>query len=291
MLKKRAPYIQDSPLEAVMPSTAAIATHRTEVEKPSPRADYGDVLEMFHHLRTLDPESREFRRQRDAIIERCLPLANNVARRFGGRGEAHEDLVQVARLGLVNAVKRFDVTTGSGFLSFAVPTIMGEVRRHFRDHGWSVRVPRRLQELSLRIAKARGELSQALNRAPTASELAAHMGAEREEVVEALIAANAYTTQSFDGMVGRGDDDEESISNTVGDIDTNLDKVLDVETLRPLLATLPDRERTILMLRFFENMTQTEIAGRLGISQMHVSRLLTKTLETLRGQAHEPQLS
>jgi RNA polymerase sigma-B factor len=261
----------------------AIATHRTWDDSSTPRADYGDVVAMFHHLRTLEPQSTEFRRQHDAIIERCLPLANNIAKRFGGRGEAHEDLVQVARLGLVNAVKRFDVSTGTGFLSFAVPTIMGEVRRHFRDHGWSVRVPRRLQELSLRIAKARGELSQELNRA--------HIGANREEVLEALIAANAYTTQSFDGPLGRGDhDDDDSIQNTLGDIDTNLEKVLHVETLRPLLATLPERERTILLLRFFENMTQTQIAGRLNISQMHVSRLLTKTLTTLRSQAQEPQL-
>jgi RNA polymerase sigma-B factor len=274
-----------------MCSTMAIATHRTGDDSSTPRADYGDVVAMFHHLRTLEPQSTEFRRQHDAIIERCLPLANNIAKRFGGRGEAHEDLVQVARLGLVNAVKRFDVSTGTGFLSFAVPTIMGEVRRHFRDHGWSVRVPRRLQELSLRIAKARGELSQELNRAPTASELAAHIGANREEVLEALIAANAYTTQSFDGPLGRGDhDDDDSIQNTLGDIDTNLEKVLHVETLRPLLATLPERERTILLLRFFENMTQTQIAGRLNISQMHVSRLLTKTLTTLRSQAQEPQL-
>jgi RNA polymerase sigma-B factor len=274
-----------------MSSTAATARHHPVGDSPTPRANYGDVVEMFHHLQTLDPQSTEFRRQRDAITERCLPLANNVAKRFGGRGEAHEDLVQVARLGLVNAVKRFDVTTGSGFLSFAVPTIMGEVRRHFRDHGWSVRVPRRLQELSLRIAKARGELSQVLNRAPTASELAAHIGADRDEVVEALIAANAYTTQSFDGPLGRSDDDDDdSISNTLGDIDTNLEKILDVETLRPLLATLPERERTILLLRFFENMTQTQIARRLGISQMHVSRLLTKTLTTLRSQAQQPQL-
>jgi RNA polymerase sigma-B factor len=272
-----------------MTTADAIRRKRAVGDSPTPRADYGDVMEMFDHLRTLDPQSNEFRRQRDAIIERCLPLANNVARRFGGRGEAHEDLVQVARLGLVNAVKRFDVTSGSGFLSFAVPTIMGEVRRHFRDHGWSVRVPRRLQELSLQIVRARGELSQVLNRAPTASELATHIGADREEVVEALIAANAYTTQSFNGPLGRGDDDDDSISNTMGDIDANLEKVLDVETLRPLLATLPERERTILLLRFFDNMTQTQIAHRLGISQMHVSRLLTKTLETLRNQAQEPQ--
>jgi RNA polymerase sigma-B factor len=258
---------------------------------PSPRADYADVVEMFRHLQTLDAQSAEFRRQRDAIVERCLPLANNIARRFSGRGEAHEDLVQVARLGLVNAVKRFDVSAGSGFLSFAVPTIMGEVRRHFRDHGWSVRVPRRLKELSMQITTARAELSQKLNRAPTASELAAHIGAAREEVVEALIAANAYTTQSTDGPPMRGDDDDDaSLSSTLGGVDANLDKVLDVVTLRPMLAALPDRERTILLLRFFENMTQTQIAERLGISQMHVSRLLSRTLTTLRRQAQEPQL-
>jgi RNA polymerase sigma-B factor len=274
-----------------MSSSATTTDHRTVDDSSTPRADYSDVVEMFHHLQTLDPLSTEFLRQRDAIIERSLPLADNIAKRFGGRGEAHEDLVQVARLGLVNAVKRFDVSAGSGFLSFAVPTIMGEVRRHFRDHGWAVRVPRRLQELSLQLAKARGELAQVLNRAPTASELAAHIGADREEVVEAIIAANAYTTQSTDASPARDDDDgESSISTTLGDVDANLEKVLDVETLRPLLATLPDRERNILLLRFFENMTQTQIAGRLGISQMHVSRLLTKTLMTLRSQAQEPQL-
>ena len=264
--------------------------HRTADDSSSPRADYADVMEMFRHLQTLDAQSPEFRRQRDAIIERCLPLANNIARRFGGRGEAHEDLVQVARLGLVNAVKRFDVSTGSGFLSFAVPTIMGEVRRHFRDHGWTVRVPRRLKELSMQLTAARAELSQQLNRAPTASELAVHIGADREEVVEALIAANAYTTKSTDEPSFRGDDDDDdSLSGTMGGVDANLDKVLDVETLRPLLAALPDRERTIVLLRFFENMTQTQIAERLGLSQMHVSRLLARTLTTLRHQAQQPQ--
>jgi RNA polymerase sigma-B factor len=265
--------------------------HRIADDSSSPRADYADVMEMFRHLQALDAQSAEFRRQRDAIIERCLPLANNIARRFGGRGEAHEDLVQVARLGLVNAVKRFDVSAGSGFLSFAVPTIMGEVRRHFRDHGWAVRVPRRLKELSMQLAAARAELSQQLNRAPTASELAVHIGADREEVVEALIAANAYTTKSTDEPSVRGDDDDDdALLGTLGGVDANLDKVLDVETLRPLLAALPDRERTIVLLRFFENMTQTQIAERLGISQMHVSRLLTRTLTTLRHQAQQPQL-
>ena len=261
---------------------------RTVAPSMAPRADYSDVTELFRHLQSLDPQSVEFRRQRDAIVERCLPLANNVARRFRGRGEAHEDLVQVARLGLLNAVNRFDVSTGSAFVSFAVPTIMGEVRRHFRDHGWAVRVPRRLKELSMQLTTARAELSQQLNRAPTPSELAVHVGVEREEVVEALIAANAYSTRSTDEPTGRGDEDD-SFASTLGVVDTTLDKVLDSETLRPLLAALPDRERTIVALRFFENMTQTQIAERLGISQMHVSRLLASTLTTLRHQAEQPQ--
>lgn len=262
----------------------------TSDDSVAPRADYSDVTELFRRLHALDPQSSDFRRQREAIIKRCLPLANNVARRFRGRGEAHEDLVQVARLGLVNAVNRFDVSTGSAFLSFAVPTIMGEVRRHFRDHGWAVRVPRRIKDLSMQLTAARAELSQQLNRAPTASELAEHVGVSREEVVEALIAANAYSTRSTDEPTGRGDEDD-SFASTLGEIDTNLDKVLDSETLRPLLAALPDRERTIVLLRFFENMTQTQIAERLGISQMHVSRLLASTLTTLRHQTEQPQVN
>lgn len=264
--------------------TLAPHTSRPTAEFPTPSTNYADVTELFLRLQTLDDQSIEFRRQRDAIIERCLPIAKNVARRYGGRGESHEDLLQVARLGLVNAVKRFDVSTGCDFLPFAVPTIMGEVRRHFRDHGWAVKVPRRLKELSLQLATARAELSQELNRAPTASELAVRVGADREEVVEALIASNGYTTQSSDGLPS-DDEDGGWLANKLGNVDVNLDKVLDVETIRPLLAALPERERTILLLRFFENMTQTQIAHRLGISQMHVSRLLAKTLTTLRTQA------
>lgn len=246
---------------------------------------------MFRHLLTVDEQSREYRRQRDAIIERCLPLADHIARRFSNRGEPLEDLVQVARMGLIQAVNRFDAENGADFLAFAVPTMMGEVRRHFRDHGWSVKVPRRMKELGPQLNRAREELSQRLGRAPTASEIAGHLGLDREEVVQAQIASSAYSTLSSDapGPGAAGDDDGRSVASTLGDLDANLDKVIDVETVRPLVAALPERQQTVLMLRFFENMTQTQIAERLGISQMHVSRLLARSLATLRERALVPQ--
>ena len=251
------------------------------------RSEYADVTDMFRHLVTLDGQASEYQRQRDVIIERCLPLADHIARRFSNRGEPLEDLVQVARMGLIQAVNRFDTANGADFLAFAVPTMMGEVRRHFRDHGWSVKVPRRMKELGPQLNRARDEMSQRLGRAPTASEIASYLGLDYEEVVQAQIAASAYSTLSSDapGPAAAGDDEGLSISSSFGDLDANLDKVLDVETVRPLVAALPERQQTVLLLRFFENMTQTQIAERLGISQMHVSRLLARSLATLRERA------
>jgi RNA polymerase sigma-B factor len=245
---------------------------------------------MFRHLKSLDELSPEFRRQRDAIIERSLPLADHIARRYGGRGEPFDDLVQAARVGLVNAVNRFDVDNGAEFLSFAVPTMMGEVRRHFRDYGWAVKVPRRVKELQPQLIKARSELSQRLGRAPNATEVAAHLGIERDLVIEATIGGGNYSTVSTDMPVGGGDD-YRLFGDTLGDVDPNLDKVLDIETVRPLIAALPERQRTVLTLRFFENLTQTQIAERIGCSQMHVSRLLANALDTLRSQARKPLLA
>lgn len=237
---------------------------------------------MFRELAKLEPDSPEFRRYRDRIVERCLPLADHIARRFDGRGEARDDLVQVARVGLVNAVIRYDVDTGSDFVSFAVPTIMGEVRRHFRDNSWAVKVPRRLKELHLRLGAATAELSQKLGRAPTASELAAELEMDRQEVVEGLVAGSSYNTLSIDS--GGGDEKAPAIVDTLGDIDLSLVQIENREALRPLLAALPDRERAVLLLRFSESLTQTQIAERVGISQMHVSRLLAKSLARLRDQ-------
>jgi RNA polymerase sigma-B factor len=246
-------------------------------------SEYADVIDKFRELAELADGSPEFQRKRDAIVERCLPLADHIARRFDGRGESRDDLVQVARVGLVNAVIRFNVDAGSDFVSFAVPTIMGEVRRHFRDNSWSVKVPRRLKELHLRLGAATAELSQRLGRAPTPSELAAELEMDREEVVEGLIAGSSYNTMSIDGG-GSGSEEAPAIADTLGDIDANLDRIENREALRPLLASLPERERTVLVLRFFESMTQTQIAERVGISQMHVSRLLAKSLAQLREQ-------
>jgi RNA polymerase sigma-B factor len=255
---------------------------------PSPSAarsgdDYGDVAAMFARLAVLEVGSAPHLRQRDAIIERCLPLAENVARRFRGRGEHHDDLVQVARVGLLNAVNRYDVESGYEFLAYAVPTMMGEIRRHFRDHGWSLKVPRRLKDLNVRLGAARAELTQQLNRAPTPSELAVHLGMDREEVVEGLIAANAYATRSSE-QTTVVDGDGFTVLETVGADDANLDKVLDVHTVQPLIARLPERDRLVLKLRFFDSKTQTQIAEEIGVSQMHVSRLLTRALSTLRAQ-------
>ena len=239
---------------------------------------------MFRELQDVPEGSMKFSRQRDRIVERCLPLADHIARRFDGRGEPRDDLVQVARVGLVNAVIRFDVNAGSDFVSFAVPTIMGEVRRHFRDNSWSVKVPRRLKELHLRLGTATADLSQRLGRAPTATELASELGMERDEVVEGLVAGSSYNTLSIDTGGGSDDDDARAIADTLGDVDAGLDRIEDREALRPLLEALPERERMVLVLRFFESMTQTQIAERVGISQMHVSRLLAKSLARLRDQ-------
>lgn len=256
----------------------------TEGSASRSSSEYADVPEMFRQLASFAAESMEFRGQRDKIVQRCLPLAEHIARRFDGRGESREDLIQVARVGLVNAVIRFDVDAGSDFVSFAVPTIMGEVRRHFRDNSWSVKVPRRLKELHLRLGSATAELSQRLGRAPTASELAQAVEMSREEVVEGLVAGSSYNTLSIDSATTAGDEDVRAISDTLGAVDSALERIENREALRPLLNALPERERTVVVLRFFESMTQTQIAERVGISQMHVSRLLAKSLARLRDQ-------
>lgn len=245
--------------------------------------DYADVVTTFEEIGKLAEDDPRRSVLTEKLVVRCLPLAEHIARRFDGRGEAHDDLVQVARLGLVNAVNRFDVTRGSDFVSFAVPTIMGEVRRHFRDTGWAVRVPRRMKELHLSLSKAIGDLSQQLGRSPTIKELSDVLDLDPDEVAQGIVAGNAYQTVSVDTTVGNRSD-ELPLVETLGDYDAQLENVENHEALRPLLAALPERERAVLLYRFFGNMTQTQIAEKLGISQMHVSRLLGRTLAQLRGQ-------
>ncbi|SHF29991.1 SigB/SigF/SigG family RNA polymerase sigma factor [Streptoalloteichus hindustanus] len=248
--------------------------------------DYDHLAPLFHEMAALTDTDPRRAVLREKLVTEHLPVAQHIARRFSNRGEPHEDLVQVATLGLINAVDRFQPDRGVDFLSFAVPTIMGEVRRHFRDTGWAVRVPRRLKELHLSINAAIGELSQRLGRAPTPSELAGHLGISQEEVFEGLEATNAYRSASLDDMLV-ADDDSVSLGDAIGEVDTELAQVEYRETLKPLLARLPERERTVLVLRFFGNMTQTQIAERIGVSQMHVSRLLARTLAQLREELRD----
>ena len=210
-----------------------------------------------------------------------LPLVEYLARRFRNRGEPLDDLVQVATIGLIKSVDRFDLERGVEFSTYATPTIVGEIKRHFRDKGWAIRVPRRLQELKLLLTKATSELSQKNGRSPTVAELAGHLQLTEEEVLEGLESANAYSAVSLDAPDG-ADDDSPSVSDSLGIEDEALEGVEYRESLKPLLEQLPPREKKILLLRFFGNMTQSQIATELGISQMHVSRLLARTLAQLR---------
>ena len=218
---------------------------------------------------------------RDELVRMHLPLVEYLARRFRNRGEPLEDLVQVATIGLIKSIDRFDLERGVEFSTYATPTIVGEIKRHFRDKGWAIRVPRRLQELKLTLTKATSELSQTLGRSPTVSELAKHLGLQEEEILEGLESANAYSAVSLDAT-DSGDDDSPAVSDSLGMVDEALEGVEYRESLKPLLDKLPPREKKILVLRFFGNMTQSQIAAELGISQMHVSRLLARTLAQLR---------
>ena len=237
--------------------------------------------ELFGRLAEL-PESDPVRqRVRDELVEMHLPLVEYLARRFRNRGEPLDDLVQVATIGLIKSVDRFDLERGVEFSTYATPTIVGEIKRHFRDKGWAIRVPRRLQELKLSLTKATSELSQKNGRAPTVAELAQHLEMSEEEVLEGLESANAYSAVSLDAP-DAGDDDSPAVADSLGVTDESLEGVEYRESLKPLLEKLPPREKKILLLRFFGNMTQSQIAAELGISQMHVSRLLARTLAQLR---------
>jgi RNA polymerase sigma-B factor len=243
--------------------------------------DRTQARELFERLAALPAGDPERARIRSTLVELHLPLVEYLARRFRNRGEWLDDLTQVATIGLIKSIDRFDLERGVEFSTYATPTIVGEIKRHFRDKGWAVRVPRRLQELKLSLTKAIGELAQREGRAPTVSELAAHLQMSEEEVLEGLESANAYSTVSLDAP-DSGDEDAPAVADSLGMIDEALEGVEYRESLKPLLERLPPREKKILLLRFFGNMTQSQIAAELGISQMHVSRLLARTLAQLR---------
>src|SRR4051812_4085719 len=240
------------------------------------RTDKDELMRTFQEFAsTREPALR------DRLIEAHLGLAEYLARRFANRGVALDDLIQVASLGLVKAVERFEPDRGLEFSTFATPTIVGELKRHFRDKGWAVRVPRRVQELHVEVNTLVGELTQRLGRSPTIAELARMAGTSEEEVLEAMEAAQAYRSASIDAPVGDSDEGR-GLAAQLGDEDENIFAAENRMLITSLLTTLPRREQLMLRLRFYEGMTQSQIADRLGISQMHVSRLLTKSLAMLR---------
>jgi RNA polymerase sigma-B factor len=257
---------------SVTPSVSSVGTEHGE---------YAHLVPLQSRYAELAPGDPERQRLREQLISGYLPVAEHIARRFAGRGEPLEDLIQVATVGLINAVDRFEPVRGSDFFSFAVPTITGEVRRYFRDHGWSTRVPRRLKDLHIVIRGTLAELSQQLGRAPRPSEIADRLGLPIAEVIEGLQAGEAYRSSSLDEMLGSGEG-KATLGEFIGGLDGELTLIDDREALRPLLAELAPRERTILALRFFRQLTQTQIAEQVGISQMHVSRVLRQTLEFLQ---------
>jgi RNA polymerase sigma-B factor len=236
--------------------------------------DRDHVRRLFRELRKKPVD--EIRQE---LIEAHLGLVEYLARRFAGRGEPLEDLVQVGTIGLVKAVDRFDPDREVEFSTYATPTIVGELKRHFRDKGWAVRVPRRLQELNLQLGDIIGKLSQELGRSPTVAEMAEAAGTSEEEVLEGLDSAHAYSLVSLDAPTG---EEDLTLHEQIGEEDETLELLEYRASLVPLLDQLPPRERRMLYFRFFKGMTQSEIADKLGISQMHVSRLLAKTLATLR---------
>ncbi|MEH3139766.1 MAG: SigB/SigF/SigG family RNA polymerase sigma factor [Mycobacterium kyogaense] len=244
--------------------------------------DTATLHDLFIALHGLPDDSPQRERLRTRIIEQCLPIAERIARRYDRRGETHDDLVQVARVGLMNAVNRFDPTAGPEFLSYAIPTMMGEVKRYFRDCSWSVNVPRRLKDLYPAIGPLTAELTQRLGRAPTARELADALGVDHQEVVETLTAAAGFKPRSLDYTTSRDEDDGPTLADRLGQPDPGISFVEDRDALRAQLELLPARENRIIVLRFFESLTQSEIAEQMGISQMHVSRLLSQSLRRLR---------
>lgn len=247
-------------------------------------AHLASVFAEFDRLPRGHPRRAQLRAE---LITGYLPVAHNIAHRFVHRGDHPDDLEQVATLGLIGAVDRFEPGRGVEFLSFAVPTITGEIRRHFRDRSRTIRIPRRISQQQAGLYEAANQLTQRLRRAPRPSELAEHLGISREEVIEIL---QVHTTASPSSLDEQPSDDERpgrTLVAALGDVDPGLGLVEDRMAVVPLLAQLPDRERRILQLRFFHDMTQTEIAALTGISQMHVSRLLSRTLSTLRSRLQE----
>lgn len=260
---------------------AAPDRERDDVAPTGPEDVRTRSAELFGVLRDDGAGSAERAVARDDLVHLHLSLVEHCARRFRNRGEPFEDLVQVGTIGLIKAVDRFETDRGVEFSTYATPTVIGEIKRHFRDKGWAIRVPRRLQELRMQIGGATGELTQKLGRSPTPRELAEVIGCTVEEIVEGIESSHAYATLSLDAS-DDNDDGPPAMLATLGVEDADIEHVEVRESIKPLLEGLGEREKRILLLRFFKNMTQSQIAEEIGVSQMHVSRLLTRTLAQLR---------
>ena len=235
-----------------------------------------DLLRRYHH--DGDVEARE------QLIEQYLPLVRSLARRYSYRGEQLEDLVQVGCIGLIKAIDRFDVDRGVELTTYATPNIIGEIKRHFRDKGWSIRVPRGLQELNVKLSKLIEELTVQLERSPTIPELAKAASVEEEEVLEALETGQAYSTLSLSAPSSGDDNEDLDPLESLGELEPEYEVSEDRAVLAPGLRVLDERERKILHLRFYDGLTQSQIAQQVGISQMHVSRLIRRSLEKMRAE-------
>jgi RNA polymerase sigma-B factor len=260
-----------------MTVTATKASSTTSVSATAPADSAADLLNAMAAMPAGHPSRASLR---DRAIEAWLPLAKHLAHRYSGRGEPTDDLIQTATVGLIKAVDKFDPERGVDFAGYAIPTIIGEIKRHFRDRTWSIRVPRRLQELRLSITEANSTLTHTLGRSPTVADIAAHLDVTEEEVLEGLEGARAYNATSLSTPISA--DGTTELGDTLGGEDHEFELVDARIALGPAMADLDPRERKILTLRFYGNLTQTEIAEQIGISQMHVSRLLSRSLLKLR---------
>ncbi|MFI5906120.1 SigB/SigF/SigG family RNA polymerase sigma factor [Dactylosporangium sp. NPDC051541] len=274
----------DRAIDRALADAAPANAGTSESTSTSTRATDAQARALLSLMADL-PAGADRARVRARLIELYIPLAEYLARRFRNRGEHFDDLVQVANLGLIKSVDGYDPSRGAAFTSYAIPMIVGELKRHFRDKGWDVRVPRRLQELRLEISKVSGDLAQDLGRSPTVADLAARLSVSEEEIIEGLDCGQAYRALSLDAPAGEGSDPGAAgLGDLLGDLDPDMQNVENREALRPLLAKLSEREQKIIAMRFHGNLTQSQIAAELGISQMHVSRLLAAALRTLRSE-------
>ncbi|MFI0153580.1 RNA polymerase sigma factor SigF [Streptomyces lydicus] len=272
--------------DTVTAPQVAAPTELPEVRCPSAVAP-ADARELskqfFERLRDLEEGTHAYQYARNTLIQMNMSMVRYVARRYRNRGDDMEDIVQVGTIGLIKAIDRFDLTREVEFSTFAVPYILGEIKRFFRDTGWAVHVPRRLQELRSELAKAKEQLHIQLDRDPTVRELAGHLNLSEDEVIEGIVAANGYTAGSLDTPTDPAPSDQgRALADVLGEDDPGMETVEDLHTLAPLLRKLDERERQLIELRYGQEMTQSQIGEELGVSQMHVSRLLSRTLSKLR---------